>query len=278
MSRKPRFIFWNKSAAHDARFVRVKKFWFHGDIFRSVFFDALSLTIPYAEDFITKIAQDALPHVSDHARRDAELLVVEETSHARVHRAYNDMLRLEGYRTDQYERLVPLWTSFVLRHFKIGNQFAVASAVEHLTACLGVVGLDYGVLDIGVDARMRRVWMWHLIEEVHHRHACFNLSKFFGAGYCMRAIALVVMTTIFIFIHTYTMVGLLWQSGHLFDFSVWREGLRFACGKNGAYKIFNPFFSYFKPGFHPNKIQIRSAVNTHIHKYHIETELLGYFC
>ena len=277
MSRKPRFIFWNISKAQNARVAHVQKFWFHGDIFRSVFFDALSLTIPYAEDFITKISADALPHTSGHPQRDAQLLLEEETAHAHVHRAYNEMLRSEGYRTESYERLVPLWTSFVMRHFSLGNQFAVAAAVEHLTACLGVVGLDYAVLDIGVDARMRRVWMWHLIEEVHHRHACFNLARFFGARYYMRASALIAMTIIFILIHTYTMAGLLWQSGHLFDYSVWREGVRFACGKNGAYKIIIPFFSYFKPNFHPNEIPIRSVVSEHIHQYHIESELLSYF-
>ncbi len=281
MSGKPKISFWNNRLIErlDHGQKPIPKHWFSGSIFKSSFFDSVSIFIPEVEGFVRRTAERALPYLTNKdILKEARHLIEEEVAHSKVHRQYNKLLEKEGYNLKTYEFLTKKLISFGDRFLSLKFQLAGSACIEHLVGSMGVVGIDHGIFEGGLDERMKKVWLWHLLEEIDHRSSAFDIYTHLGGGYLRRINMMTGIILIFITCHIYAQSGLLWQSGNLFNPRIHLEGLRFMFGKKGLYRnLIAPFLAYYRPNFHPSQIKIRDSLGYRVHRYHLEEELKKYF-
>jgi len=222
--------------------------------------------------------KDALPLVGDATIRHAtELLIEEEAAHTKVHTRYNFMLAKEGYPVARHARIMERQIKWLTEHTSLKTRLAMAACVEHITGSMGIVGLDSGILETTVDERMKKVWVWHLLEEIDHRSASFDLYTHLRGGYIRRVTVMLLVFLLTTWHHTRIQWSLLLYSGDIWRWSVFREGFTL-WKRNGFYRVMmRSLFTFFKPGFHPSHIHIRDALGYRAHRYRIERELAGYF-
>lgn len=272
---------WNekKIAYLRRKHVPIKKYWFHDDVFKSSFFDASSIIIPSAEEYIIELVQK-MEHLIRNKKlvKEKNHLIDEESAHSKVHNAYNRMLEGEGYDINAYRKSLQKLQTFLFKYLSLKSQLAVCAGIEHMTASMSLLAIDYGIMDVGIDERMRKVWLWHFLEEIDHRSVTFDIYTYLGGGYIRRVLVMLGVQCIF-FWHTIRIrTGLLRQSGHLTDVHVHVAGWKFLWGKNGFHKkILLPLAGYFAPNFHPSNMKYKHLAKHDIHRYKIEKELMSYF-
>ena len=131
----------------------IKKYWFHDSVFKSSLGDASSIIIPRIERFIIHTVNRFLPTVSDQKLK-AELtnLLHEETSHARVHDAYNAMLKREGYKINLSLKLEDSMFSFLEKFSSPLSNLGVCMCTEFFTLIFAKHTIEQKIFDEeGVD-------------------------------------------------------------------------------------------------------------------------------
>ena len=273
--------FWDNRKANlfSRKHIPINKYWFHDDVLKSAFFDSNSIAIPIAEEYIVKLLNHVTPNIKDQKLlKRKELLAEEESAHALVHTSYNRMLEQEGYRVKHYRESLVRLRGRAERHLSQKWQLAFCASLEHLTACTGLIILEKGVIETGVDERMRKVWLWHSLEEMDHRDIMFDIYKYFGGGYLRRVAMMMFLATLVLWEQFKIRNGLLWQSGHFFDWGVRKNSWKFLWGKNGFHRhMAEELLKWMHPNFHPLQIKYQKALEYRIHRYPIEEELASYF-
>ncbi|WCM97314.1 metal-dependent hydrolase [Acidovorax sp. GBBC 1281] len=207
----------------------------NGDLFRTRFFDALSLLLPSGEAFVIDAISDALQAdggqgVSAPALRDEALRFVrEEATHQRAHRRYNERLAQAGVPVSKLQGRVAAAVQD-LAGLPLPTRLALAEAFEQLTALLSAQVLQ-GTAWLQGDGREARMWRWHCEEEVGHRHVASDVARAFGVGYARR-VACLALATLYLGIDlSRLMTGLLWRDmvdGHVRPLGLLGQATRFA--------------------------------------------------
>ncbi len=150
--------------------------------------NAGSTSLPYVESFLNKVMARAAQVITDPAlRADIAVFSAQEGNHYRQHRHFNKLLyvrypglqRLESALGADYERM--------LRQRSLRQNAAYCEGFE----CLGIIQTEFffeRIPDLltGADARLVRLWGWHLAEEFEHRTVCYDVHYALGGGYVAR--------------------------------------------------------------------------------------------
>jgi len=207
----------------------------NGDLFRTRFFDALSLLLPSGEAFVIDAISDAL-QVGDWSaapatalREEALRFVREETAHQRAHRRYNERLAQSGVPVEALEGRVASAVQ-ELAGLPLPMRLALAEAFEHLTALLSTQVLT-GTAWLQGDGHEARLWRWHCQEEIGHRHVAFDVARALGVGHGRR-MACLVLAALYLGIDlSRLMASLLWRdvkSGRVRGLGLLGQCARFA--------------------------------------------------
>lgn len=273
--------FWDQDKAEELqrKGAKIKKYWLHDDVFKSTFFDASSVFIPDGETYLVevldsvhdKIKNEKVLHILEHIRE-------EEIAHSKVHTAYNRMIEMEGYEIEGYRKKLKRIFWFVDKTFSVKSKLAFCAAFEHITATGAVLAVNKKIMSKGVDERMKEVWLWHFFEEIDHRSNMFDIYQYLGGGYFRRVLVMSYVASSFLYHAARIQVGLLYQSGNLFNWKVQADGIKFCWGPKGFYiTAIQMILRYLKPGFHPSQIEYAKKLESSIHRYPIEETLVGYF-
>ncbi|MEK9177223.1 MAG: metal-dependent hydrolase, partial [Patescibacteria group bacterium] len=115
----------------------IRKFWFEDNVFITCIFNGMSVSIPEIERFIVGSTRASLPHVKDkHLQKAVEILTHEEEAHARVHDAYNDLLRKQGYKISRHEAVEHAIAEFFNKR-SVKTRLVVCLCSEFFTAIMG---------------------------------------------------------------------------------------------------------------------------------------------
>ncbi|HVK98918.1 MAG TPA: metal-dependent hydrolase [Dongiaceae bacterium] len=247
----------------------IPKYWANGDPMVSTFFAALSTIFPDGERFFIHSVRNYIDQVEEGELKDAMLgFIGQEGSHSRTHQAYNAWLGKQGYpigRLTAQTKHALLWFRQIAPP-KL--QIAFTAAFEHFTAILGEATIDE-VQEIQREMEkwhpvMRKVWVWHGIEENEHKAVAFDVLKFAGGGYALRTACLVVVSLyIWIYLSGLTMYYL-YLDRQLKPSVLW-NGMKIFWVTPGIFRRIVPsWLDYFKPGFHPwhhdNRKQLEKLV------------------
>lgn len=251
----------------------IRKFWYAENPIITAFFNGLSVSIPEIERFIVGSVRDTYPRIKDkQLETSVHILAHEEEAHARVHDAYNAMLQKQGYQIKKFEAIEHRIAQFFNKR-SIKTRLAVCVCSEFYTAVMSRHVLESRAVEKpGVDERMRALWTWHALEELHHRSTAFDLYLDQGGGYFRRCGLMLFMTLRWLFAHVFASLAILRQSKAKITLSTFWHGAGFITGYHGFYtNIIPSWFAFFKPGFHPRKdIELEHGLDPDLRHFHVE--------
>ncbi|MDX1799875.1 MAG: metal-dependent hydrolase [Marinobacter sp.] len=230
----------------------LRTLWFGNDVFRTAFFNALSLQFPEGEQqFIdaVRLYRDRI----DDPKLAAEIrgFIGQEALHSREHRHYNDALKARGYDVDAIDRRFHKHMKWV-KKLSPSRQLAGTCGAEHYTAVLANAILRHPEWMDGATPTMRRLWRWHAIEETEHKSVAFDVYRHCVGNDRLRRVVFLFVTFNFFKFTFLNTCSLLRTEGKLWSVSTWLGGLNFLWGRPGVLRGCVPeILAYFRKDFHP---------------------------
>ncbi len=230
----------------------LKTLWFGNDVFRTAFFNALSLQFPEGEQqFIdaVRLYRDRI----DDPKLAAEIrgFIGQEALHSREHRHYNEALKARQYDVDAIDRRFNRHMKWV-KKLPPSRQLAGTCGAEHYTAVLANAILRHPEWMDDAAPTMRRLWRWHAIEETEHKSVAFDVYRHCVGNERLRRVVFLFVTFNFFKFTFLNTCSLLKSEGKLWSVSTWLGGLNFLWGKPGVLRACVPeILAYFRKDFHP---------------------------
>lgn len=169
---------------------------------RSRFFDAISLLLPAAEQFLIETVEEWRTQAGDSLsavlRSEVERFLREERAHQGVHQRYNEGLisanpevRAHALRASQ--------ATDSLRSLDLATRMALVEAFEVLTAVLSREALERSYLLGNGTSVEARIWRWHAREELAHCHVAGQAVIALGVSRGRRLLAFTLATGFLLF-------------------------------------------------------------------------------
>lgn len=239
----------------------IPKAFINDDIAYSHFFDGLNLLFPEGERFFMRAVRDGLKRVKEpELAQQARGFFGQETQHAIEHEKYFDILDSKGYefRTElsKFDNLI-LW---MRKKFPIKARLAMTAGTEHLTAILGTTTLTDPDME-NTHPTMRRLMMWHAVEEIEHKSVAYDVYQEAYGGYFSRITGYIFALALVLSRARKFAIMFLMQDGYSK-----KEAKRLIKQNEKSMlkkhpNLYKELAIYFKPGFHPTQIKDEHLVD-----------------
>lgn len=236
-------------------------------VFAKTLFHALSLVFPDGERFFIRSVNAYKDQITDaRLMADIKAFIGQEVQHGRVHEFYNEKIVGGKFEIQNYLKL-HRWVNYSLiepiTNFLFSPKFSlsITAAAEHYTATWAHNALtDDRVRNIKSDS-LRNLIYWHAIEEIEHKHVAFNVLREVDDNYFLRIGGLLFLAVSMPAWVGLGFVYLLAQEKEVDVLKVLKDLVADASSGNGLTRQFvNAFFSYFRPGFHPDDINDQELI------------------
>ena len=245
----PRDLQFDRSASNG-------RWWHGGDPVATAYFNALSASFPQGETFFIETVRRYRDRTEGKLHEQIAAFIQQEAAHTREHVAFNRLIKAAGYDTSTMDaetrRRVDLARS---RHPVV--QLAITVALEHFTAIMAHSLLTEPRPMPGAPAEVLRLWQWHAIEEVEHKAVAYDtflavtqdLSPL--RRWAIRCQVMLLISVQFWHSNFQRMADFFRQDGINTPRTWWRvfKYLWFQPGM--MRRIFLPYLSFYRPGFHP---------------------------
>ncbi|HET9238683.1 MAG TPA: metal-dependent hydrolase [Oligoflexus sp.] len=235
------------------RAMNLPRLWYQNNPVKTHFFNALSTLFPQGENFFI-----ASVRAFEHCARTPALqqqirdFVTQEKNHAAIHKAYNRCLARAGYDVAWMEKLLHEKISFGQQHVPPLILLAVTVATEHITAVLGEKVLQGDLVPEGIDPELRKIWIWHALEEVDHKAVAMDLFQAAGGTYGQRARAMIYAACGLAWDTSIRMFHMLKRDGILWKWKTWWQLTELLFGRKGLVPLITrDILRFYAPGFHP---------------------------
>ena len=232
------------------------RWWHGGDPVATAYFNALSASFPQGETFFIEAVRHYRDRADGKLQEQIDAFIQQEAAHTREHVAFNRLIKNAGYDTTAMDaetrRRLDIARS---RHPVV--QLAITVALEHFTAIMAHSMLTEKNPFPGTPAEVLRLWQWHAIEEVEHKAVAYDtflavtreMSPF--RRWSLRSQVMVLISLQFWYSNFERMADFFRQDGINTPRTWWRVFI-YLCFKPGMMrKIFLPYMTFFRPGFHP---------------------------
>jgi predicted metal-dependent hydrolase len=256
------------------------RWWLGGDPVATTFYNALSLTFPSGEAYFVQSVRHFLDVLPEPLRSQAEDFAQQEAFHSREHMAFNRQIASAGYETKTIEAQIREDLG-PTKELAPEVNLAATAALEHFTAMLAHAWLadERHFKDCPPD--VRRLWLWHSLEEVEHKGVAFDtfmhvtrdLSPF--KRWVFR-VAVMRQATGDFCRERVRDFHLLFQQDGIDTPQTWRRLATFLLFKPGLLsQVFIPYLTYYLPGFHPWKHDDRKLAARVERTLKLEEAVLG---
>lgn len=151
--------------------------WDNISISEQVFLDTFSCYLPLGEHFFidsVRFFQDKIHN--DRLREEVKNFIYQEAQHSISHQSFNNALYAKNRLARFSELYAWVFTKFVRLFTTKRFQLSITTAVEHFTALISNVLLNYadGLLNKNISPS-GIMWIWHAIEETEHKSVAFDV-------------------------------------------------------------------------------------------------------
>jgi predicted metal-dependent hydrolase len=226
--------------------------WLGGDVYRTAFMNALSMSFPLGEQmFIDSVRAAPLEAITDPAlRAEVKDFVGQEASHRFVHQQYNAELARQGFDYTLEESLKVRVER--IRKLPVTHRLAITCALEHYTAMLADYLLRHPEWLEGAAPQLRTLWAWHAAEELEHKAVAFDVYRAAGGGYWKRVSWYLHVSLIFWRDTSLQTLHNLRRDRAVWRLGTWASAARTWFGRRGlAWHLLKPGLDYLSPRFHP---------------------------
>jgi len=226
--------------------------WMGGDVYRTAFMNALSMSFPLGEqmfiDSVRAVPPDTLADAA--LRAEVKDFIGQEASHRFVHQQYNAELARQGYdytlEAKTRERVELIAT------LPVRDRLAITCALEHYTAMLADFVLRHPAWLERAEPQMRTLWSWHAAEESEHKAVAFDVYRAAGGSYRKRALWYLHVSLVFWWETSQQTVANLKRDGALWKWTTWKSAASSWFGRQGLlWHLLKPGLDYLSPRFHP---------------------------
>ncbi len=239
----------------DFEFNDVPRYWFHNDPFLTHFLSNLSSLFPEGEFFFVTSMRNIRDQIADPVmQKEIGAFIGQEAMHSKEHKVFNDYATAQGIDVDFFHRRVGKLLKFGHKILSHKQQVAVTCALEHFTATVAAQLMRREDWNQRMnDPTMRKMWLWHAIEESEHKSVCYDAYQaLYKNAYGTRTSAMVIAMVILAAVVADQQVRLMKQDGQLFNLKSWASGMWNLFGYKGFVSEQLPeLLDYFRPGFHP---------------------------
>ncbi|MGJ7511387.1 metal-dependent hydrolase [Variovorax sp. GT1P44] len=230
--------------------------WCGGDAFATAFFNALSMSFPFGEQFfidaVRRALQNAREEVRERYQAEVRGFIGQEATHRRIHSLFNAHLDAQGledgWTPRAIERMQPLAEADP-RH-----AVAITAATEHFTAMFAEWLLSHPQLLDGAEPRLKLMWLWHSAEELEHKNTAFDVYQAVGGSHEWRARWFRRVTLIFLGDLFRQTTANLRKEGVLWKWATWRSAARVLLGRGGLLReSWANWWRYLRRDFHPSQ-------------------------
>lgn len=235
-------------------FTRIRsRHWFGGDPFISHLLNALSLTFPEGERFFMDAVRQHEPAVESAAlKHEIQRFLGQECLHGRAHEAFNDWLSTTGVDPSGIERRVAEGLHRVRKRRTPRYQLAMTCALEHFTAIMAALCLENEEFRQLMDPEVRRLLVWHAIEETEHKAVAFDTYVATGGSYSTRVLAMLITTFVFMTLTAQFQRDLMRQDPDAKGVATKLRGFARMWIHPGWFRcLVAPYAQYFRRDFHP---------------------------
>lgn len=230
--------------------------WSDGNVFRSAFLNALSMSFPQGEQFFidsVRKGEALLKAAGDDSHAAAiKGFIGQEATHRHLHGQYNQHLTDLGY-VNHWEHRIVYRRRWVEDKHTL-HWLAATAAYEHFTAIFAQWLLHNPQVLGNRDERLKTLWMWHAAEESEHRSVAFDLYRALGGNEKWRKRWFRQVTWIFITDALRQTFSHLRHDGQLWRRRTWSEGWAFLLGRQGLLRgVYQDWRAYFRADFHPDE-------------------------
>jgi predicted metal-dependent hydrolase len=236
-------------------FKNVPRRWLAGAAFPSHIVNGLSMLFPEGERFFIRSVKHYMDRIDDPGLKErVRAFFGQEARHGLEHESTFTMLEEQGF---EIRKFLAWYDELAFKKIEGAVppvlRLSVTVALEHYTAALAEFALTDPTLDNAHPA-MRDLLRWHACEEIEHKAVAFDVFEEVDGRYSVRMAGLAVGTALLLGFWTAATRNLLEQET-LTKADYPRE-------KKGTLEIEShwkviakAFFSYLRPGFHPDDIE-----------------------
>jgi uncharacterized protein len=241
--------------------------WLGGDPHATAFFNALSAVFPRGESFMIESLRPWQERVPGQLADDVKNFIQQEAAHSREHASMNRALIRSGYDITALDRAIRKFVEFFSGTSEL-TKLGATMCIEHLTAIVASEMIaDPRHLE-GCDPEMRKLWIWHGIEEIEHKAVAFDVWMYATREWSplrrwiTRTSMISAVSFTFFINRTRGQIELLRQDGFGGRTALLRQlHYGFKTGGIGR-RILKPWARFLKPGFHPWDIDDHALIAT----------------
>jgi predicted metal-dependent hydrolase len=232
--------------------------WCGGDPWRTLYFNALSLTFPVGERFFISTVAHFRDSVTDpKLRAEVAAFITQEATHTREHIAYNKAIATIVDVSELENKLAHHMEVVVKKRLSPVDQLAVTCALEHFTAIMAEDTLRNTAQTADAVPEFRRLWTWHALEECEHKSVAFDVFQLVSGGkrnVRRRSIMFFASISFYIF-NARFMYALMKAQGHHRSPIAWAKLIWSIFGNPGPMRRIIPnYLKYYRGNFHPRDI------------------------
>ncbi|MCM1959075.1 metal-dependent hydrolase [Acinetobacter modestus] len=157
-------------------------FWFKDNAFLSLYLSGFSARLPLGEGFFIHSVRLFQHRITDpHQLARVRAFIGQEAHHSREHDVFNNVMKSKGFDLDRIERTlerdIAEW-----KKLSPEEQLAITVCGEHYTALMADFFLKKRpeLFEEAVP-EVRKIWIWHCIEEIEHKSVAFDVyMRFVG--------------------------------------------------------------------------------------------------
>lgn len=245
----PRDLRLDRNASHP-------RWWHGGDPVATAYFNALSASFPQGETFFIESVR-RYRHVGDvRLQGQIQAFIEQEAAHTREHVVFNKLIKNAGYDTTAMDAETRRRLDIARSRHPLA-QLAITVALEHFTAIMANCLLTDDNPMPGAPPEVLRLWQWHALEEVEHKavaHDTFlaatrEMSAFKRSS--LRSQVMLFISVQFWYSNFQRMADFFRQDGINTPRTWWRVFTYLWFSPGVMRKLFLPYLSFFRPGFHP---------------------------
>lgn len=242
------------------RNARQERWWSGGDPIATAYFNALSASFPQGETFFIESVRryrgqaDSQSDKVLHEQIDA--FIRQESLHTREHVAFNKLIKGAGYDTSAMDAETRRRVDLARGRDPI-VQLAITVALEHFTAIMAHSLLTEADPMPGVPEEVLRMWQWHAIEEIEHKGVAFDTlllaTKHLSPmrRWLLRCNVMALISMQFWYSNFERMADFFRQD-RMNTVGTWLKVIAYLTVRPGMLrKVFLPYLSFYRPGFHP---------------------------
>lgn len=232
----------------------VPKYWLADDPFLTHFLSSLSSLFPEGEFFFVTSLRNVRDQIDDPVlQKEISAFIGQEAMHSKEHKVFNDYATAHGINLDAFHSRAGKLLKFGHKILSHKQQVAVTCALEHFTATIAAQFMKRTDWNEQMnDPVMRKMWLWHAIEESEHKSVTYDVYQKLYKDYPTRAGAMIAAWSILALVLADQQLRLMAKDGQLLNGKSWAKGLWSLFGYKGFLtEVTLPLLDYFRPGFHP---------------------------